>query len=493
MWFAEYKDASKKLSSLKKSIEKQDKDGVKALDSLKKAPGDPKKVKEAQKKLALCEKSFEEATQLEALMHDEMVPRHRREFEALERTRLRAVADALSAYRALFVIESKCSAETLGLLAPLAAIEADKALSHSITYFKALAAPPPPSPVEYPLPCREADVASAAFDAEAPRRAERIERRRAKAEKERELQEARDRADSGQAAPAAPAVPALALALAPAPAAASAAVASAPVAASAPVPTPQAVTSTSAPAPAAAAPAAPQPLAEAPKPAVVVKEEESLTPEEAAAKAADKKVKMRRQRDQIAQEIVDTERSFVKSLQTTVTKYLEPLEASAKDPDPSRRLCDVGQIATLFSNIRTLLELNKTFLENVRKRREEEWETDNNMGGLFVDFAPFFKMYTMYINNHQDANNLLTTLTNAKDPLFKEWLDQTQSGGPTLFSLLIEPVQRVPRYKLLLEVLLKNTEEEHPDKADLIKALELVSSTAKHINEQVRRAALLRF
>ena len=54
-------------------------------------------------------------------------------------------------------------------------------------------------------------------------------------------------------------------------------------------------------------------------------------------------------------------------------------------------------------------------------------------------------------------------------------------------SFLIMPIQRVPRYKLLLQELLKNTPSTLiPDCASLEKALGLVSAVAAHINDSVR-------
>jgi hypothetical protein len=48
--------------------------------------------------------------------------------------------------------------------------------------------------------------------------------------------------------------------------------------------------------------------------------------------------------------------------------------------------------------------------------------------------------------------------------------------------------QRSPRYKLLLQEVVHNTEETHPDFPNLKKALELVSDVAMHVNEAVKQA-----
>lgn len=58
--------------------------------------------------------------------------------------------------------------------------------------------------------------------------------------------------------------------------------------------------------------------------------------------------------------------------------------------------------------------------------------------------------------------------------------------GLQLNSFLVLPVQRVPRYKLLLENLLKYTPEDAPEYADVQAALNLVAEAAIHNNEMIR-------
>ena len=54
-------------------------------------------------------------------------------------------------------------------------------------------------------------------------------------------------------------------------------------------------------------------------------------------------------------------------------------------------------------------------------------------------------------------------------------------------SYLIMPVQRVPRYKLLLKELHKYTPEGHSDRLTLVQALGAIDSTAHLINETIRQ------
>ena len=59
-------------------------------------------------------------------------------------------------------------------------------------------------------------------------------------------------------------------------------------------------------------------------------------------------------------------------------------------------------------------------------------------------------------------------------------------------SLLITPIQRPPRYKLLLTELLKLTPEDHPDREDLQKALLAVEKVRNRINCEFCGVCVLR-
>jgi len=57
-------------------------------------------------------------------------------------------------------------------------------------------------------------------------------------------------------------------------------------------------------------------------------------------------------------------------------------------------------------------------------------------------------------------------------------------SGIDLSSLLITPVQRIPRYELLLKELINCTWETHPDYTNLEKALQTIKGVASTINEK---------
>lgn len=73
-------------------------------------------------------------------------------------------------------------------------------------------------------------------------------------------------------------------------------------------------------------------------------------------------------------------------------------------------------------------------------------------------------------------------------PQFASFLEKAQLGGfLSLDSYLIMPVQRILRYKLLLEEILKHTHHDDEDYKDLKTALEIISERGVGCNEASRR------
>ncbi|NXH16713.1 FGD3 protein, partial [Bucco capensis] len=64
---------------------------------------------------------------------------------------------------------------------------------------------------------------------------------------------------------------------------------------------------------------------------------------------------------------------------------------------------------------------------------------------------------------------------------------QEVCGNLTLQHHMLEPVQRIPRYELLLKDYLKKLPEESPDRKDAEKSLELISTAANHSNAAIRK------
>jgi hypothetical protein len=167
----------------------------------------------------------------------------------------------------------------------------------------------------------------------------------------------------------------------------------------------------------------------------------------------------------------------------SMTKWLLEGSAGVTIDDASQTL--------LFRNILHLADLHQIFLKELEQRIQESRDGDFICGDCFINFVPLLRCYTDYVNGHCQATTLLHHL-NTDNSRFRAHQERSRadptSRGQDLAACLITPVQRLPRYKMLLEELLKHTPSEHDDYDNLCVALELVKEVALHVNEQLRQA-----
>jgi hypothetical protein len=194
-----------------------------------------------------------------------------------------------------------------------------------------------------------------------------------------------------------------------------------------------------------------------------------------------KEEKRERMRKKVAVELRDTEDSYVTALKQLESVYIEQLRSLVGGPGA---VVSGGEANTLFSNITQIRDLNHKFLLDLNKRIEG-WSNATCVCDLVRDFAPYFKMYTQYVSNYSTASDLLQQLE--KRATFVAFCAEKQtSGQPALSFYLIMPIQRIPRYKLLLQEIQKMTDDAHDDKKACDEALAVVSAVALRINDEVK-------
>jgi len=102
----------------------------------------------------------------------------------------------------------------------------------------------------------------------------------------------------------------------------------------------------------------------------------------------------------------------------------------------------------------------------------EKWPSGDEfqrIGDIFVRFSPFFKMYTEYVKNFGNAMNTINTMY-AKNSKFAANMDEIHSMPEcrqlSLQHHMLTPIQRIPRYELLLKDYLKKLPDNSSDRAD---------------------------
>uniref|UniRef100_A0A4W6CDF7 Dynamin-binding protein n=1 Tax=Lates calcarifer TaxID=8187 RepID=A0A4W6CDF7_LATCA len=199
----------------------------------------------------------------------------------------------------------------------------------------------------------------------------------------------------------------------------------------------------------------------------------------------DPELRMLEKRSKVIEELLQTEKDYIKDLQMCVKEIIEPLrKKQVKNVD----------FDGLFGNINSVIDLSQRLFDTLH-------ETDS-IGKVFLDFkTELEEVYKIYCQNHDDAISLLESyekdeniqrhVLECLDRLRAIYRDWGKTNYINLGSFLIKPVQRVMRYPLLLMELLGATPESHHDRPQLTEALQAVKEINVNINEYKRRKDLV--
>ncbi|XP_074471641.1 rho guanine nucleotide exchange factor TIAM2-like isoform X2 [Sebastes fasciatus] len=190
----------------------------------------------------------------------------------------------------------------------------------------------------------------------------------------------------------------------------------------------------------------------------------------------------------VIQELVDTEKSYVKDLVCLFDVYLTPLQEET--------FLSKEEMEALFGSLPEMLDFQRVFLQTLEERiascpNFSHLETPGqfkkllfSLGGSFLYYADHFKHYSGFCANHIKVQKVLERAKT--DGAFKQFLETrnpTNQHSSSLESYLIKPVQRVLKYPLLLRELVSLTDPESPEHTHLTEALRAMEKVATHINE----------
>ncbi|KAM4834758.1 FYVE, RhoGEF and PH domain-containing protein 2 isoform 2-T2 [Thomomys bottae] len=186
----------------------------------------------------------------------------------------------------------------------------------------------------------------------------------------------------------------------------------------------------------------------------------------------------------IVQELVETERAYVARLHLLDQVFFQELLREAH----SSKAFPEDVVRLVFSNISSIHQFHAQFFLPELQRRLDNWAATPRIGDVIQKLAPFLKMYSEYVKNFGRAAELLAAWMD-KCPPFQEVIARIQSseasGSLTLQHHMLEPVQRIPRYELLLKEYFQKLPAQATDRADAQKALDLIFSAAQHSNAAI--------
>lgn len=189
-----------------------------------------------------------------------------------------------------------------------------------------------------------------------------------------------------------------------------------------------------------------------------------------------------KKRQEAINEVIYTERDFVRDLEYLRDSWVKPLRTS--DVVPASRRDDFVQ--QVFWNFHEVLAVNHVLAERLTKRQKQQ-PVVQTLGDLFLERVPHFDPFVKY-GAHQLFGKYEFEKEKGNNPLFQKFVDETErkpeSRKLELNGYLTKPTTRLGRYPLLLDAVLKHTPEGHPDKRDLPEVIKMVKAFLTKVNAE---------
>ncbi|WVN90682.1 uncharacterized protein L203_105924 [Cryptococcus depauperatus CBS 7841] len=187
-----------------------------------------------------------------------------------------------------------------------------------------------------------------------------------------------------------------------------------------------------------------------------------------------------KKRQEAINEVIYTERDFVRDLEYLRDQWVKPLRTT-EIIDPKRRDDFVRQV---FWNVHDVLAVNHPLAERLTKRQKKE-PVVSRIGDLFLERVPLFEPFVAY-GAHQLFGKYEFEKEKGNNLVFQKFVDETErkpeSRKLELNGYLTKPTTRLGRYPLLLEAVLKYTPDNHQDKKDLPEVIKMIRGFLGKVN-----------
>ncbi|PTB36305.1 uncharacterized protein TrAFT101_010192 [Trichoderma asperellum] len=197
-----------------------------------------------------------------------------------------------------------------------------------------------------------------------------------------------------------------------------------------------------------------------------------------------------KKRQEVISEICYTERDFVKDLEYLRDFWIIPLRSKAS-PIPLQRRERV--VKNIFSNIidhPSVHSVSSRFASALTTRQQKD-PIVQNIGDIFLEYVPQFEPFIFYGSRQLEAKFEFEN-ERSINPFFSKLVDEIErrkeSRKLELNGYLTKPTTRLARYPLLLENVLKYSEDGSPDKEDIPKVLTMIRDLLGRVNAESGKA-----
>ncbi|XP_043085479.1 kalirin isoform X8 [Puntigrus tetrazona] len=193
----------------------------------------------------------------------------------------------------------------------------------------------------------------------------------------------------------------------------------------------------------------------------------------------EQKAKALRGRMFVVNELIQTEKDYVKDLGIVVEGFMKRIEEKGV-PDDMK-----GKDKIVFGNIHQIYDWHKDFFVGELEKCLEDHE---KLPGLFSKHERRLHMYVVYCQNKPKSEFIV-----AEYDSYFEGIQQDVNSRLGISDFLIKPIQRITKYQLLLKDFLKYSAKAGLDCQDIEKAVDLMSQVPKLCNDMMNLGRLQGF
>nr|XP_029137802.1 kalirin-like isoform X2 [Labrus bergylta] len=203
---------------------------------------------------------------------------------------------------------------------------------------------------------------------------------------------------------------------------------------------------------------------------------EQTTPVQPRNPELEQRAKAMRGRMFVLNELIQTEKDYVKDLGIVVEGFMKKIEEKGV-PDDMK-----GKDKIVFGNIHQIYDWHRDFFVGELEKCLEDHE---HLPELFIKHERRLHMYVVYCQNKPKSEFIV-----AEYDTYFDGIQQDTQSRLSISDFLIKPIQRITKYQLLLKDFLKFSLKAGIDCEQIEKAVDLMSQVPKLCNDMMNLGRL---
>ncbi|CAG8462623.1 2782_t:CDS:10 [Funneliformis mosseae] len=187
-----------------------------------------------------------------------------------------------------------------------------------------------------------------------------------------------------------------------------------------------------------------------------------------------------KKRQEAINEVIYTEKDFVRDLEYLKDCWIDPLMEQNVIPESHREKF----VEEVFFNILEVHGVNVKLADALEKR-QNSFAIVEQIGDIFLEYVPLFDPFIKY-GAHQLRGKYEFEKEKNTNHEFAKFVEVTErrpeSRKLELNGYLTKPTTRLGRYPLLLDAVLKQTPKDHPDRINLPKVINIIKEFLTNVN-----------